>query len=67
MPTMRSQPRLVYQAHMLPTITRFISQSLERTRVFCLGYVAEMTEISVYKATDQNSRQGKLAYVHFRN
>jgi mannonate dehydratase len=34
---------------------------------FCIGTVAEMTEGDVYEATDHYSRQGKLAYVHFRN
>jgi mannonate dehydratase len=34
---------------------------------FCLGTLAEMTEGDVYEATDHYSRQGKLAYVHFRN
>ena len=34
---------------------------------FCIGTIAEMTEGDVYEATDQYSRQGKLAYVHFRN
>ena len=34
---------------------------------FCVGSLAEMTEGDLYEAVDQNSRQGKLAYVHFRN
>jgi mannonate dehydratase len=29
--------------------------------------MAEMTEGDIYEAVDEYSRQGKLAYVHFRN
>ena len=34
---------------------------------FCLGTLQEMTEGDVYEALDRYSRQGKIAYVHFRN
>jgi mannonate dehydratase len=34
---------------------------------FCIGSLAEMAEGDIYEATDQYSRQGKLAYVHLRN
>lgn len=34
---------------------------------FCLGTLQEMSEGDVYEALDTYSRQGKLAYVHFRN
>ena len=66
MPTMRGQPRLVYQPHMYQ---RLIDMHPSRANAlqFCLGTLAEMTEGDVYEATDDYSRQGKLAYVHFRN
>lgn len=66
MPTMRGQPRLVYQPQMyqrLLDITPSRSNSLE----FCVGTVAEMTEGSVYDAVDAYTKQGKIAYIHLRN
>jgi mannonate dehydratase len=66
MPTMRGQPRLVYQPQMYQQLLDS-RPSPANALEFCLGTVAEMTEGDVYEATDQYSRQGKLAYVHFRN
>lgn len=66
MPYVRNTPRLVYQPHMyqrLLDICTSSSNSLE----FCLGTLAEMSEGNVYTATDQYSKQNKIAYVHFRN
>jgi mannonate dehydratase len=66
MPTLRGQPRLVYQPHMYQRVLELYpspSNALE----FCLGTLAEMTEGDLYSAVEQYSRQGKLAYVHFRN
>lgn len=66
MPTMRGQPRLVYQPQMYQRLIDLYPSSANALE-FCLGTLAEMTEGDVYDATDQYSRQGKLAYVHFRN
>ena len=66
MPTMRGQPRLVYQSAMyqrLLDLAPVASNSLE----FCVGSIAEMTEGNVYDAVDRYSRQGRIAYVHLRN
>ncbi len=66
MPTMRGQPRLVYQPAMyqrLLDLAPGASNSLE----FCVGSLAEMTEGNVYDAVDCYSRQGRIAYVHLRN
>ncbi len=66
MPTMRQQPRLVYQPDMYQRLIDIVpskSNSLE----LCVGTVAEMTEGSVYDAVDRYSNQGKIAYVHLRN
>ena len=66
MPTMRGQPRLVYQPHMyqrLIDLTRSRSNALE----LCVGTLAEMTEGNIYDAVDQYSKQGKIAYIHLRN
>jgi mannonate dehydratase len=66
MPTMRQQPRLVYQPQMyqrLIDLARSRSNALE----LCVGTLAEMTEGNIYDAVDQYSKQGKIAYIHLRN
>lgn len=66
MPTMRRQPRLVFQPGLyqrLIDISRSPSNALE----FCLGTLAEMTEGSIYDAVEQYSAQNRIAYIHFRN
>jgi mannonate dehydratase len=64
--TMRGQPRLVYQPQLYQ---RLLDRrpSPANALEFCIGTLAEMTDGDVYEATDHYSRQGKLAYVHFRN
>jgi mannonate dehydratase len=66
MPTMRGQPRLVYQPRMCQQLLDLRSSSCNALE-YCVGSLGEMTEGDVYEATDQYSRQNKLAYVHFRN
>ena len=66
MPTMRSQPRLVYQPQLYQRLLD-LHPSRASGLEFCLGTIAEMTEGDVYAATEEYSRQGKLAYIHFRN
>jgi mannonate dehydratase len=66
MPTMRRQPRLVYQPYMYQRLIDLIpsrSNALE----LCVGTIAEMTEGDVYEAVDRYSRQGRIAYLHLRN
>lgn len=66
MPTMRQQPRLVYQPKMyqrLIDVTLSRSNSLE----LCVGTMAEMTEGNLYDAVDQYSKQNRIAYIHLRN
>lgn len=66
LPTVRSQPRLVYQAHLYQRLLdRYPSprNALE----FCLGTLAEMTDGQLYEAVETYSRQQKIAYIHFRN
>ena len=65
-PTLRGQPRLVYQPDLYQRLLD-LRPSPANALEFCVGTLAEMTEGDVYAATDQYSRQGKLAYVHFRN
>jgi mannonate dehydratase len=66
MPTMRGQPRLVYQPHMYQRLIDLRPSPANKLE-FCVGTLAEMSEGDVYEATDRYSKQGKLAYVHFRN
>jgi mannonate dehydratase len=66
MPTMRQQPRLVYQPQMYQ---RLIDAAPSRSNALelCVGTIAEMTDGDVYDAVDRYSRQGKIAYIHLRN
>lgn len=66
MPTVRGQPRLVYQPSMYQRVID-LSSSPANTLEFCLGTLAEMTEGDLYAAVDRYSRQGRIGYVHFRN
>ena len=66
MPTVRRQPRLVFQPYMYQRVLDSVpsrSNALE----LCVGTLAEMTEGDIYNAVEQYSRQGKIAYVHLRN
>ncbi|MDE3067702.1 MAG: mannonate dehydratase [Verrucomicrobiota bacterium] len=66
LPTMRRQPRLVYQPQLYQKVID-LDPSPANDLEFCLGTIAEMTEGDVYEATERYSSQGRLAYVHFRN
>jgi mannonate dehydratase len=66
MPTMRSQPRLVYRPDLYQRLLD-LRPSPASALEFCLGTIAEMVDGDVYSATDEYSRQGKLGYIHFRN
>ncbi|MSR64925.1 MAG: D-mannonate dehydratase [Verrucomicrobiae bacterium] len=66
LPTLRGQPRLVYQPGLYQRLLD-LKPSPSNTLEFCLGSIAEMTEGNIYDAVEQYSRQGKLAYIHFRN
>lgn len=66
MPTVRGQPRLVYQPDLYQ---RLIDRrpSPSNALEFCLGTLAEMTAGNFYEAVESYSRQHKIAYIHFRN
>jgi mannonate dehydratase len=66
MPSMRGQPRLVYQPHLYQKLIN-LKPSPRNALEFCVGTLAEMTDGDIYDAVDTYSRQGKLAYVHLRN
>jgi mannonate dehydratase len=66
MPTMRGQPRLVYQPQLYQKLID-LNHSPANKLEFCLGSLAEMTEGDIYDVVDKYSHQNRLAYVHFRN
>ncbi|MGC1686558.1 MAG: mannonate dehydratase [Candidatus Acidiferrales bacterium] len=66
MPTMRQQPRLVYQPHMYQRLIN-LSPSRSNALELCVGTMAEMTEGDIYDAVDRYSQQGRIAYIHLRN
>ena len=66
MPTVRGQPRLVYQPRHYQKLID-LSKSPSNALEFCIGSLAEMTEGDIYDVVDQYSRQNRLGYVHFRN
>jgi mannonate dehydratase len=65
-PTMRGQPRLVYQPQLYQRLID-LAPSPANALEFCVGTLAEMTEGDVYAAVDQYSRQRRIGYVHLRN
>ena len=65
-PTVRGQPRLVYQPRLYQRVLD-LSPSPSNALEFCIGSLAEMTEGDIYEVVDTYSRQGRIAYVHFRN
>jgi mannonate dehydratase len=66
MPTLRGTARLVYQPHLYQRLLD-LYPSRSNALEFCQGTIAEMSEGNVYDAIDQYSKQGAIAYVHFRN
>ena len=66
LPTLRSQPRLVYQPHFYQEVVN-IDSSPRNQMEFCCGTVAEMTAGNLYDAIGLHSRNKRLAYIHLRN
>lgn len=66
MPTVRRQPRLVYQPWMYQRLIDLVPSSSNALEM-CVGTLAEMTDGNIYEAVDQYSKQGKIAYLHLRN
>jgi mannonate dehydratase len=65
-PTVRAQPRLVYQPRHYQKLLD-LNSSPANSLEFCVGTLAEMTEGDIYETVDTYSRQQRLGYVHFRN
>ncbi len=70
MPTMRGQPRLVYQPRLYQKVID-LNPSPANALEFCLGTLAEMIpqgRDDLYEAVEHIQPPGqRLAYVHFRN
>jgi mannonate dehydratase len=66
MPTIRGQPRLVYQPSLYQKVID-LNPSPANQLEFCVGSLAEMTEGDIYDVVDHYSRQHRLGYVHLRN
>ncbi|NWK56445.1 mannonate dehydratase [Verrucomicrobiaceae bacterium N1E253] len=62
----RGQPRLVYQPDMYQRLLD-IAPSHHNALEFCLGTLSEMTDGDIYEICDRYTRQGNVAYIHFRN
>jgi len=65
-PTIRGQPRLVYQPRMYQQAID-LNPSPANALEFCVGSLAEMTEGDIYEVVDTYSRQNRIGYVHLRN
>ncbi|MGD0734062.1 MAG: mannonate dehydratase [Terracidiphilus sp.] len=66
MPTMRQQPRLVYQPQMYQRVIDAVPSASNGLEM-CVGTLAEMTEGDIYAAVDSYTKQNKVAYIHLRN
>jgi mannonate dehydratase len=68
MPTLRGTPRLVYRPELYQQVID-LHPSPNNCLEFCAGSVAEMADgpMDVYQAVDEYSKQGRIAYFHFRN
>ena len=66
LPTLRNTARLVYTPDRYQRLLDIVP-SYYNALEFCQGTIAEMAEGDVYEAIDTYSKQGKIAYVHFRN
>jgi mannonate dehydratase len=66
LPTLRRQPRLVYQPRMYRRLID-INPSPANQLELCLGTLAEMTEGDLYTALDEYTKENRVAYIHLRN
>ncbi len=66
MPTLRGTARHVYQPHIYQKLLD-LHPSPSNACEFCLGTIMEMSEGDPYEAIDHYSKNGNIAYVHFRN
>jgi mannonate dehydratase len=65
-PEIRGTPRLIYKPEFYDRLLQ-IRPSSANALEFCVGTIAEMPGVDVYETVDHFSRNGNIAYVHFRN
>lgn len=63
---LRGTARLVNQPHKYQRVLN-LAPSPANALEFCLGSLQEMRDGDVYESIEHYGRQGKIAYVHFRN
>jgi mannonate dehydratase len=66
LPTLRRQPRLVYQPQLYQRLID-INPSSANQFEFCLGTLAEMTEGDLYTTLETYIKENRVAYIHLRN
>jgi len=66
MPELRGTARLIYRPALYQRLLD-IYPSRSNAIEFCQGTTAEMADGDVYETIDKLTRQGSIAYVHFRN
>jgi mannonate dehydratase len=66
MPTIRQQPRLVYQPSLYRRVME-INPSPNNQIELCVGTLAETTEGNFYEAVEDYAAQKRIGYVHLRN
>ncbi|HUZ47527.1 MAG TPA: mannonate dehydratase [Terriglobia bacterium] len=66
MPALRGISRLVHRPELFQRLLD-VYPSYYNALEFCQGTTAEMAGGDVYEAIDKYTRQGNIAYVHFRN
>ena len=66
MPTLRGTARLIHQHHHYQKLLDLVPSRCNALE-FCLGTLQEMSEGDLYGSVDRYSRQGAIAYIHFRN
>ena len=66
MPVLRGTARLIHQPRLYQKLLDLYPSHYNALE-FCQGTLAEMTEDDLYAYIDKYSRQGNIAYVHFRN
>jgi mannonate dehydratase len=66
LPTLRGMARLITRPDDFARVLAS-NPSPANALEFCVGTVAEMPDGDVYETVDRYSKQGRIAYVHFRN
>ena len=66
MPVLRGTARLIHQPRLYQKLLDLYPSHYNALE-FCQGTLSEMTEDDLYTYIDKYSKQGNIAYIHFRN